>query len=1642
MKKSTSKKLAARNEFAQNSESSDFLIVGIGASAGGIQALKSFFQNVAADSNAAYVVILHLSPDHDSKLAEVLQTVSRIPVTQVKKKVKVEPNHVYVVPPNESLSMADGHIVVSPIQTVEERRAPVDIFFRTLAESHCSRAVAVVLSGTGANGSMGIKRVKERGGAAFVQNPREAEFSEMPRNSIATDLIDEILNVAEIPKKIAAYGENLGKVVIPIEPENREEAEQSALREIFTQLRVRTGHDFSNYKRPTVLRRIERRINVRNLPDLPAYTAYLKETPEETTALLKDLLISVTNFFRDKAAFDFLEREVVPRILLDKKSGDEIRLWVAGCATGEEAYSLAMMLAEKLNGSHDAPSIQIFATDIDDAAIAAARNGFYTLNDAADVSPERLRRFFTQETGGYRVRRELRELILFAQHNLLKDPPFSRLDLATCRNLLIYFNHQAQERAMETFHFSLKTGGYLFLGSSESVDGAGDLFAPINREQRIFQSRQTAPRFSHPVPDLSKSFSFDVSPKNAAARETETRPVTERISYGDLHGEILEQFAPPSIVVNEQFDIVHVSENAGRYLRISGELSNNLFDLIRPELRLELSTAVYQAVERQKNVVAANLRLNIDDRSESVNVQVRPVLRFKTDAVRGFLVILFQKTGDAPGGDNDDNAEAVYSSPEPAMRQLEEALLSSRSEHRNAIEHSEIQAEELKASNEELQAINEELRSATEELETGKEELQSVNEELVTVNQELKIKIEELSVSNSDLQNLMNSTNIGTIFLDRTLRVKMFTPAALEIFNLIPADIGRGLSDITHRLEDENLIGDVETVLNKLQPVEREVRTADAAVYLMQVAPYRTAEDRINGTIVTFVNITKRKQSEEALRESEEKYRTLFDSIDDGYCVIEMIFDQDGKPLDYTFIETNPAFVKQSGLIGAVGKRMREIHPQHEDSWFEIYGRVAQTGESIRLESYGEQLGKRWFDLYAARVGGAESKRVAVIFQDITERKQTEENLRRAAEFNAYRVELNDALRPLTDPSEIQLQAIRILAERLAVDNAHYTGIDEAAGIFRVEREFRRTAVAPEMIGEYSMSDFKWINPTFLDGGAIVISDAQTSTLIPDQEQRAVVEGISVGALITVPLIKNERLVAALSVVTTAAREWTAEAVELVRETAERTWAAVEHARAEEALRESEERFRAMFEQANVGIVQLDFDGRFLASNPGFSQIIGYTEAELQTMAVRDLTPPDDFKIEKEENRRVLAGEISGYSFEKRCVHKSGAIVWAKMTATLVRGEAGEPLYMLSVVEDITTRKQVESALGESEDRFRKLVESVTDYAIFAIDENNRIVSWNTGAEKVFGYREPEIIGKSGAILFTPEDREAGVPEQEMQTALENGSAEDERWHIRRDGSRFYAAGVMTTFKSGAGFVKIARDMTDKIKIQKALHDKEMLQKLVSAQEDERKRIARDLHDELGQLLTGLRLKLEAVRKLCEDNAELCGRIDETQVIARRVDDGIDFLAWELRPAALDDLGLRPALEKYVREWSRFSGVTAELLCSGIKNVRLALETETNLYRIAQEAMNNIHKHAKAKSVEVSLDRRGALIVLIVADDGQGFDRENKMNRDKGIGLIGMQERAALLKGTLEIETAPGKGTTVYVRVPASPAEKENSDDQ
>jgi two-component system CheB/CheR fusion protein len=1222
------------------------MVVGVGASAGGIRALSEFFTHVSPSTPIAYVVILHLSPDHDSKLAEVLQASTAMPVMQVRETVTLEPAHVYVIPPNQGLEVQDGTLRIVPMTRPEERRAPVDVFFRTLADAYGPYAAAIVLSGTGPNGSNGLKRVKEYGGLTVAQDPNEAEYGDMPRNSIATGLVDFVLPVAEIPARIGLYLDRLGRdagIMDPPAVENTPPGVNSVValraaqdwRDILSVLRIKTGQDFSNYKPATLRRRVERRLNVRGLTTLAEYARLLREDPHEPAALMKELLISVTNFFRDPEAFAALEARVIPALFERKRAGDQVRVWSAGCATGEEAYSLAILLAERSSALIDGPSIQVFATDLDEAAVAQAREGIYAEADLVDVSPERLQRFFQRGPGGHRVRRELREMVLFAHHNVIRDPPFSHLDLIACRNLLIYLNRQIQERLIETFHFALRPGGYLFLGASETADGELDLFVPIDKNAHIYESRVVMQRPALPLAERA------TPPTPMFRTLPEPRPPSERIPPGDLHLRLLEQYSPPSLVVNEHNVLLHASPQATKFLEVpAGEPSRDIMRLALPELRPDLRTALHLAAQQRGPVEVGGIRLSTPDGERRLTISVKPSMS-AGEPPRGYFLIVLQET--IPTDTAGEKPLQLQSPAEPESRRLEEELQRVKAQLQSTVEQYESHSEEARAANEELQAMNEELRSAAEELETSKEELQSVNEELTTVNQELKIKIEELGLTNNDFQNLINSTDIGTIFLDRLLRVKLSTPAAQKIFNLLPSDTGRRLSDITSHLVENDIHEDMLQVLETLRTIEREVRTRGGQVYLMRIRPYRTLDDRIDGVSVTF--------------------------------------------------------------------------------------------------------------------------------------------------------------------------------------------------------------------------------------------------------------------------------------------------------------------------------------------------------------------------------------------------------------------------------------------HDVTDWRQAESRVRSSEERLRLVIDSAVDYAIFTMDGEGRIDSWNSGAERMFGYRADEIIGHTSALLFTPEDRAKGVPLHELETARAAGRADDERWHVRRDGSRLYCSGVCRRLGDGAtsGFVKIARDLTSQQQAQldlkqarAALEDRvnertvelqaevlrhtgaqhhvmRLLHRLVTAQEDERSRIARDLHDHLGQQLTALRLGIERHRE-SKHGGEMDEELERVLALAAQIDAEVDFLAWELRPAALDDLGLSAALPRFLKEWSAHYGIAADFQTTGAVPARLSAEAETTLYRVAQEALNNVVKHAHATRVDVVLEANGQEIALVIEDNGVGFDPAAAEKADQpatGIGLIGMRERAALIGGTLQVESAPGRGTTIYLRCPVTAASPE-----
>ncbi len=845
-------------------------VVGLGASAGGIAPLQQFFADMPPESGLAFVVVMHLSPEHESNLAAVIQQKTAMPVTQVTGPVRVVANHVYVIPPNNQLMFEDGHLQLIQPQKTLGRRVTIDLFFRTLAQAYGQRAVSIIFSGSDSDGSIGLKHVRAQGGVTIAQDPNEAEYDSMPVTAISTGMVDWVLPVGEMPARLLEFVKNERRMKLPpeiagadephlkekeapggetISEETHDPADEEAITKVLADLRAQTGHDFAHYKRATVLRRIARRLQVNSLESIPQYLDFLRQHPAESRALLQDLLIGVTHFFRDREAFAALEAHV-PQLFAGKNQDDHVRVWVAGCATGEEAYSIAILLCEHAARIDQPPKIQVFASDVDEQAIADARDGLYPSTIEADVSPERLRAFFVSDHGRYRVRKEIREKVLFAAHNVLHDAPFSRLDLVSCRNLLIYLNVTAQTQVFDIFHFCLVSGGLLFIGGAESDSAASALFSTLDARSRLYVRRSVPrPGWKVPIvplraPDIRKRgtrglsarslppllpLKTDKTNKEAPATRQSGQSRREAL-FGELHLKLLEQYGPPSLVINGVHDIVHLSQNAGDYLQFpAGEITANLLKVVHPALRIELRTALFKAAQLKETIRATPQSVEVDGKPEAITVSVCPI---RQDGVaEDYFLILFERQpdlADLPPGPAEHDA---------VNRDLDAEIHHLKDQLNSTVEQYEATNEELKASNEELQAMNEEMRSAGEELETSKEELQSVNEELTTVNHELKSSVEELSRANADLNNLMASTDIGTIFLDRQLRIQRFTPSAQKIFNLIPADMGRPVSDITHKLAYENFLEDAERVLHDLHVVEHEVRVGENSWFMTRIAP-------------------------------------------------------------------------------------------------------------------------------------------------------------------------------------------------------------------------------------------------------------------------------------------------------------------------------------------------------------------------------------------------------------------------------------------------------------------------------------------------------------------------------------------------------------------------------------------------------------------------------------------------------------------------------------------------------------------------------------------------------------------------------------------------------------------------------------
>ncbi|WP_158799644.1 CheR family methyltransferase [Pedobacter sp. L105] len=879
-----------------NEKRSAFPIIGMGGSAGSFHAFQKFFLHMPIKSGMAFVIIMHLDKSQHINVAGILQPVTSMTIAEAEDGTQVKPDHIYVIPPGKDMGIHNGRLLLMEASRYKGAHMSIDYFLQSLAEDQWHNAVAIIFSGMGADGETGVRMIKEKLGMIMVQDPATAEYPSMPSTSIKTHMADYVLPPEDMPVKLIQYLSH------PAIRESQSESEQSLsqanhthLQKILMLLRSHTGHDFTLYKKSTIVRRIERRIAFHQLHDYVDYINYLRENPNELVLLFNELLIGVTKFFRDHDAFDALKNKLYP-LLASKKDGDTIRVWIAGCSTGEEAYSIAILLIEYLDTvrSVKMPKLQIFATDLDPQAIDHARSASYFSNIASEVSPERLERFFIKVNEGYVVKKEVREMIVFAQHNLIKDAPFTRLDLLCCRNVLIYLTSELQKKIIPVFHYSLNSSGLLFMGPAESVGSFSDSFISLENKWKIFKRKEGTSAVGTML-----DFPFHVAnqhTKNVKSQlpiKSIKNPLAET-----FHKILLDSFTPTALLLNERGDILYINGQTSRFMQISsGEAIFNIHRLAKEELKYALGNALHQAWERKGNVEVPEIKVKDNNFIYIVGFRVDYLTEMP---LQDLLLVTFhdhglQKKRRTSKGKNIDPSR------EGAVEELEKELIYTKQQLHSTIEQMETSLEELKSTNEELQSTNEELQSTNEEALTTKEEMQSLNEELMTINLQYQNKAEELTQLNNDMKNLLDNTEIGTIFLDNQLNILRFTPQVTKLFNVIPGDIGRSITHIVSNFDYPSLEDAIKEVIERLVGKEMEVSTKKGEWYNLRIMPYRTMDNFINGAVVTFTKITPVKAMENKLIGTLIYAKAMIDLLPDAAVVL----DKDKKVLivNNTFLQ-------------------------------------------------------------------------------------------------------------------------------------------------------------------------------------------------------------------------------------------------------------------------------------------------------------------------------------------------------------------------------------------------------------------------------------------------------------------------------------------------------------------------------------------------------------------------------------------------------------------------------------------------------------------------------------------------------------------------------------------------------------------
>ncbi len=1568
------------------SEAKPVTVVGLGASAGGLAALKTFFSHMPDDSGMAFVIVVHLSPEHESHLADLLQPHVSMPVQQVTETMKLEPNQVYVIPPGRNLNTIDTHLRLSDLEERRRDRAPIDHFFRTLAATHDGSAIGIILTGTGSDGTLGIKEIKGKGGLIIVQDPLEAEYDGMPQSAIATGMVDWVLSLEEMPAHILRFIQTEPQIPSLREGKDIEDEERYLLQKILTQVRARTARDFSRYKRSTIMRRLQRRMQLNHIEKLEDYLGLLRERPEEVQALSDDFLITVTSFFRDTEVFHKLEQHVIPELFKEKGSRDSVRVWSVGCATGEEAYSLAILLLEEAARHEAPPTIQVFASDLHEHSLQKARDGIYPGDIETDISPERLRRFFVKEDSSFRVRKEVRETVIFTPHNLMSDPPFSKVDLIACRNVMIYLQREIQKDIIDLFHYSLNTGAYLLLGTSETIE-TSELFRIEDKGHCLYRKRNV------PVPEPRLPV-FPLMRNRLPGKSKEMMTGGEPMGYGVLHQRMVERYAPPSLLVNPDYQVVHLSEHVGRYLvHPGGEPTTSVFKLVREEFRIELRSMLHSARENGAAIHSKPISIQMEGGHHNIIFSVYPSLLPHHE---DFFLVIFEEW-QAPESSNKASGEVQAAPADTNLREVETELALTKQRLQAIIEEYETSQEEMKASNEEMQSANEELRSTLEELETSKEELQSVNEELTTVNQENRHKVEELAQLSSDLNNLLKATDIATLFLDRHLRILRFTPRLGELFNVRVVDRGRPLSDITHRLGYDELISDAQKVLDKLVPVEREVKDEENHWYLTRVLPYRSGEDKIEGVVITFVDITERKQAEEKMREAKDYAESIIDTLHEPLLVL--------KP-NLRIQSANQAFynhfqVRKNETVGQriydlgngqwnipdLKKLLEEVLPEnHVFNDYEVTHNFEDIGFRVML------LNARRLD---------QVQLVLLGIRDITEKKQSEETLRKSearlqkmVNIEGVGVLIFDASDTLLDANNTFLHMFGYTREEIKSGTLSWRMLTPPEYIAVSEQQLRQMEETGR-IGPYEKEYLR------KDGSRSWMLFAGAS--------------LGDGTLVEYCLDISDRK------------------------------------QAEEELRQSEERLRRTLGIETVGVIFWDADFRIRQVNQAFLNMAGFSHEEVEGLTWQELTP-EEFHEASEQAVAELEEKGQSTPYEKQYFRKDGSRWWGLFAGLKISEEE-----MVEFVLDISGQKQAEEAIRQNEEHLRLILESAIDYAIFTMDMQGKVTGWNTGAEQIFGYTKEEIIGQPGDILFTMEDREQQIPEKEMEKAKEQSRADNERWHVRKDGSRFWGSGVTMPLRDGnvRGFLKIMRDHTERVQMEEDLRQaKEQAEQSAKAKEDFLAHMSHEIRTPLNAVIGLSHLLLQRDPR-ADQQENLQSLMFSSQNLMMLVNDILDFSKLQVGKVSIEETEVNlPVLLNSLQK--TYQSVAKEKDNQLVFDIDEALPAviRTDQLRLSQVLNNLISNalkftHQGQVTVEASLNRQEGdrlWVDFSVTDTGIGIPEDKlpdifdaftqadlstvRQYGGTGLGLTITKLLLELMGSQIAVESKVGKGTRFFFTLP------------